>query len=959
MRMTRSRTAVRPYARRAVPALLCAAALACSAAQAAAMPSSRLADSTPAAADQSTVALPGQQFGPQELTLVTGDRVSLTPAAGGRYSVTATAVPRPSGPTPAINATARQDRTGHMTSIYAVPGDAAALVQSGAVDKGLFEVSYLAAHGFAKANLPVVVHYSGHPSASMLAQQAADLPASTFVSADPASSQAEVAVDTAAAGTFWNAVTVAATPDTHGPAGAVHIDQPIRDRKLADGIASISMAGHASTPSARTVPATEPLYTVTETVHGSTDHSRWCGSAQALCLFVPTFSLLGVTGAGTGASYAPTNAVCVDTAPCTTYELDYVVPAGVYSADGQAIFVDALSRWQNLDLVNPEVKVTHATAFELDANTETQVSIDTPLPTEPVGLSYSVYRSLPDGSSTLTMSFVGYGSQTYWSMPTAAATVGSFHMVTRWVLAHPQVSMTEAKPHAATLHPRYPLYYSSPEESRPVVRFPSQLTAQVVNAGGGTSEDFANVDVRGKLALVRVKTFVGCRIQTEQMTNAVKAGAVGVMFDPTDPAQPDSDCGDTLYPNWWTEEGASAPPIPYASLPLAEAHALDSQLEHGKVTVKVAGGGPSTYLYPLNFYQEGRVPASLHYSVPKQQTVLVHANYHSSHSTPALWDFGAWRPNENISAGATYEHFDVPRTLTEYFGPVAPDLVTFQERTLGTATVHGTWDTRYDVFSQGGTSRTFDWDEGPVAPGAASAPTDVFAAQPGHFDGDQFVQYCSACRQGNTFFPYMYLVSGADARVLDGPYTYTDLHLYRGDQEIAADSGALRTYTLPPDSAQYRMTVDGTDSHTEWHFTSGASAENTRPDGTVCVGTLLGSDVPCQAPPLVFLRYDADLSLTNTVAAPGQRQITVSAYHQAPGAPAITRLRLWISVDGGSTWQQEQVSNRGHGDYQSSYTLPTRSHTDGAVSIKVQATDADGNDIVQELDDAFAITGQR
>jgi hypothetical protein len=949
MRIPAQRTAGHPArlsARRALTVLACLTGLAAAATQAYAAPS------TTGSADRSTVQLPGQQP-PQTLTLLTGDRATLSPAGGDHYTLTATATPRQSGPTPPIRATSHTSASGHQDAIYAIPADAAALVQSGLVDKELFDVSYLAEHGYDSANLPVVVHYAGDPTAATLTQRATDLPASTFVAADAATGQAQVNVDTADPSAFWDAVTTVATPDTRGPKGAIHIDQPIPDRQLASGIALISLAGHAATPTATVPPAGEPLYTVTETIHGSKDTKKWCGSAQALCLEVPTFVLLGVTGPAAGSSFSPSNAVCVDGDPCTTYELDYQVPAGVYSADGQAVFVNSLSRLQFLDLLNPEVQVTRNTGFDVDANDEQQVTVDTPLPTEAVGLTYSAYRSLPDGSNLVDMTFVAYGYQFLWSVPTAAATVGTFHFMSRWVLGRPQVRMQLATSDAATLHPSYPIYYDAPELSRPLVRFPSHLRAQVVNAGGGTSEDFAGIDARGKLALIRVKTFRGCRVFSDQMDNAAKAGAVGVLFDPTDPAQPDSDCGGPLYPNWWYTDDEPTPTIPYAGLPLVEAHSLINQLTRGPVAITVTDGGNSPYLYPLSFYQEGRIAAAQHHAVTAKQTVLVHANYHSSEPAFALAEFATFRPNETLTGGVSYEHLAAPAALTEYIGPVSPDLVTFQDLQLGNAP----YQTRYDVFSAGGTSRTIDWDQAPAAQGAPTLPADVFAAQPGKFNGaDAYVQACSACRQGNTFYPWVYLVAGADPRVIDGPYSYTATHLYAGDQEVPLNDG-LPSYTLPPDPAQYRLTMDGTNTHTEWHFTSGAPAEDGTPDGTVCIGTLLGTDDPCQAIPLVFLRYDAGLSLANTVTAPGQHQITVSAYHQAPGAPAITSLRLWISTDGGSTWQQEQVGNRGHGDYGSSYVLPTRAHTNGAVSIKVQARDADGNDVVQVLDNAFAITG--
>jgi hypothetical protein len=184
------------------------------------------------------------------------------------------------------------------------------------------------------------------------------------------------------------------------------------------------------------------------------------------------------------------------------------------------------------------------------------------------------------------------------------------------------------------------------------------------------------------------------------------------------------------------------------------------------------------------------------------------------------------------------------------------------------------------------------------------------------------------------------------------------IHLYSRGREIPPklDHGIV-TYQLPAAQAAYRLTVNDANTQTVWHFTSAAPASNQVPDGSICLGTLLGSADPCQPVPLVFLRYDAGLSLENMVTAPGDHLLQVTAHHQAASAPAITSLKAWTSTEGGSTWQPAHaVVARGGGSYTVHYKVPALSATSGTVSLKVQAADAAGNNVIQLVKDAFRLS---
>jgi hypothetical protein len=152
------------------------------------------------------------------------------------------------------------------------------------------------------------------------------------------------------------------------------------------------------------------------------------------------------------------------------------------------------------------------------------------------------------------------------------------------------------------------------------------------------------------------------------------------------------------------------------------------------------------------------------------------------------------------------------------------------------------------------------------------------------------------------------------------------------------------------------LTVDEGNSHTAWDFTDTAPTVDNTPAGYACAGIIFGDDSPCQADPLIFLRYDAGVDLNNAVTAPGAHQIHISTNHLDPTAPAVTSLTVWTSTDGGHTWTKEPSASAGDGKYIASYSVPPASDTDGAVSLKVHAIDAAGNDTTQVINDAFRLT---
>ncbi|MEV0585158.1 S8 family serine peptidase [Nonomuraea sp. NPDC050310] len=160
---------------------------------------------------QQPFALKGVGKGPHTVTLITGDRITLTDVGAGRYEISQQGGARPDGRVASLFV-----RTG-PDGVYALPDDAFPAIQSGLLDRELFNVKYLAENGYTDAqtkNLPVIVQY---PKGFAAARTSADaMPASAPTATLESINGAALDVTKGEAGAFWAALHAA--PDAKGTA---------------------------------------------------------------------------------------------------------------------------------------------------------------------------------------------------------------------------------------------------------------------------------------------------------------------------------------------------------------------------------------------------------------------------------------------------------------------------------------------------------------------------------------------------------------------------------------------------------------------------------------------------------------------------------------------------------------------------------------------------------------------
>jgi hypothetical protein len=950
--------------------------------------------------------LPGLHAASAIVTLITGDQVRLTQTSPGRYAVSA--IPDPAtDPRILLNTSMLDGRA----SLQAIPESAGGLLASGQASRGLFDVAWLASHGDTgpAARLPVTIAYRGHPAVATLHRRAAALPGARLLAASPGSGQVRVSVAAAQAGAFWAALTGTTTAGAAGPSSA----------RLTGGATAVWLTGHkpsTANPRPQAGQAGQPTYPVTITytrTNGPLDQSQTAGG------FVTRLNLLfagyvlalagpgaGPHGVGAGDPYQPSSFVCASHTPgkplpvCTALRITYQLPAGIYYSQQWGDFnttsnSDHALENASVDMNIPQFTVTGPTALTVNTNNAVPVTVHTPQPATIYSGYFQFVRRLGFGFAG-GGEYGGYGKNDIWAVPTPPAeraTIGSYTAGEELALGTPPVTAAVTAPAHQALPVLYPWYTADPTDNFNALpnRFTGSHSLQLVDAGLGTAADFSKISARGKLVLIdgsngdcpaHPSICAPGDVVPAQVANAQKAGAAGVLFksanacwtvnQAVDCNTPHETDNFSLPDDWFTNGGTlKLPDLPFAEISDTEATMLRGLLAKGPVTVSITDHGETPYLYNLAFSWDGGYPASLAETVTRRDLAAVPARYHDTHVPIATGDGRAVPVADQAIAYVSFPAIpevngvgisQLPRSARlDYYGPMSPSIVWAEQPHFsdGNAWNRGT----YLVYDRPGTAGTQDWNETPEAPGSPEPATAANQAQPGWL-----ADICNGCRQGNTFYPETEGVNSANPQASDAGPAVTEyfgqaaatVHLYNQAGQKIPDSSPVQgwaAYHLPPGQASYKLVITPPGGATyTWGFTSAEPVTDHAPLGTGCVGSFFGvSAAPCQAAPLVFLRYNAYTSLADTISAPGRHQLQVTGYHQDPSAPAVTSLKLWTSIDGGKTWQPADLTGGHGGTWTAAYTLPSLSQTGGYLSIKAQAADAAGNTVTETIPDAVKL----
>lgn len=569
------------------------------------------------------------------------------------------------------------------------------------------------------------------------------------------------------------------------------------------------------------------------------------------------------------------------------------------------------------------------------------------------------------------------GTYGHYVTPTARVSVGTFRFAFIQELVNRQLSVSVRRPDRIDLHPVSRHHADqglslggnadgSVERKGGWVPFPAgQHILDLVDAGFGDPADIDGVDLRGKLALVqwgddRVPNdgIPESPIWTDRIANIRRAGAAGVVLFPNPPIDRHSSfTAPAAFAAHWPGAGEQKFGIPEVQVKRREGLRLLAMLKNGTVTLDVRSDPNVREVYHLHPTVDQQIPEQPRFSFNPRNLAQVSGSTHAAGPlTRARYHVESRKPGTTFSQGNTLK-FALPKAgLTEYFGPVAADVVYVR---------------RYNGSEIKSAPRVFDRpvrieerrNAAPYVPGAVPVALDSTKYPPPPGAPTSKLEYCAMCRQGDTVVPYMQIVAGGGDYVGSKLDTSSRLYAADGTEIPRTPRSGLPTFNLPAERGRYRLVQNDSGVTSIWTFTSSAPRHHTVNPTIACVGLLAGWTESCQPEPFVFLRYDlgSQLNLDNTVPAGRIHQFEVTAYNGAQSTQAtsdIAGLNLWTSADDGKNWKPVLVVPGHRADGQRTFRVTTLhlNQPGTKISLKAEGWDRAGNRIQQSVPNAFTLS---
>ncbi|MGW6014372.1 S8 family serine peptidase [Streptomyces sp. NPDC055210] len=459
---------------------------------------------------------------------------------------------------------------------------------------------------------------------------------------------------------------------------------------------------------------------------------------------------------------------------------------GTYTAAVPVTWRDADGEPQSAAPVLPEVTVDEATTVTLDLRELTPVEVRVPESTEAYATRSSTERTSATGEWRMTTELaVAYGAQDphWWALPTGKPRTGTLTHSLYSVRTTPVVTLRAVgggKPFTL------PARYQTPDASLlgaqiwmdgpgiglhdiaiPVPRLRTQGRVPVVYAGTGSATELADADVRGKLVLLTPTDICDStcnfpRLRDERVAAAAESGAVGVLVTTANLTSLGTD--DVLWECSGGQE--TCPPVePYAALPVvsvghAQAQRLIERIKAGGPGVELVLGGSATpKVYAARFTTDGRVPSDLRHRLDAGDLNRVVHSFHDDR--PGVLTQLTWQQQTPSAPTGTTARMPLVATqqrLTVFVARQDDAIDRFSafwgDHADGLALERSRGETHDTVLRR---TDDIDWNAGPAVPGAVpqvrTASGFTLATGP-----------CSACRQGDTFYPTFYLTGSGGGR---------------------------------------------------------------------------------------------------------------------------------------------------------------------------------------------------
>ncbi|MGW6286767.1 S8 family serine peptidase [Streptomyces sp. NPDC055107] len=562
-------------------------------------------------------------------------------------------------------------------------------------------------------------------------------------------------------------------------------------------------------------------------------------------------------------------------------------------------------------LARPQLNVTKDTTLVLDAREAHRLKVrNQDRAAETRGATLAFGRSWDD-TWLHSGSIAGTGLiKDYLVDVRGKARDGDFEFASVWRAYAPQIQRFSLVG-GADLHPR--------PATTGAVNLDGTGRAEAVDAGAGSAAELEAAGVKGRIALVQV----GDRSASVlvQARAAQAAGATALLVH-----RPSA--GD-----WKPSVGYGAAPLPVLGLRADEAALLKTALGRGKAEVSWKATAVSPFVYNLSFPETGQITSDRTYKVRDRKLGSVVATHESMGVAADFVDtLLVSRPYGATFGASSLAVVAAPGKRTEFY--TAGDTV--WQKTLSSSFPWGEQMTGNPRTYEAGRTMKEEWYRGLLVPGA---PRDAEGAE-----------LLAGERQDN-------LIGVAPAFMTDSEHvgrqgSFGDIGGMRLEREgrLVGSSGyPFGVFTVPAEDAAYELTL----MTTKIGSPAAVWKRSTRTETTWAFRSERKPDVASQGIPLLFPRYDVPSDGMKTVPAKNGQKIGLDATGHAGYTPAeLTGAKVSFSYDGGETWRTATTAQ------QAGRWTATVDHADAtgkSVTLRTELSDANGNSVVQTVNDAYVV----
>lgn len=444
-------------------------------------------------------------------------------------------------------------------------------------------------------------------------------------------------------------------------------------------------------------------------------------------------------------------------------------------------------------------------------------------------------------------------------------------------------------------------------------------TLEAVSVGAGTDADYTDVDVAGKLAVIVSED----DSQDALVKRAADHGATAVLF--------------TRTTDGYVGAVTNGDSIPAYAATAASGRYLFDEMAKGPVRITLTTREESRFTYQIPASWKGKaLPEKPSFKAAKRDFAKIDSRYHSDGVT-ALG--GATNGVAKVGVGGLntpVELVMLGHQRDEYVY-ATPELH-YQKVVNNNAGMVATMRT----YSPGKTYQE-EWFKGPLHTGRAFNP-------------------CQFCRTPTAVYNGTRIWGDSDPTHFSGGWGFTTIkeRFYRDGVQYPHPYTDLYV----PESATYRFEVDRT--RESGPGTSHSSQVNTAftyeshapkgPESPECAKAETTAEA-CSVPTMIFIGYDAPVSLTNQ--APADRQFSFELSTPRPygyvGDAKIAGATVSVSYDDGETWTEAKVKLGGDGVSKVSYRHPKLAETNGFASLKVEVWDDAGSRTTETITRAYGL----